>query len=371
MGFPPTMNIKNVASFIAAAYGVNVGHPNQLAPIEAITRQTLDEAYDAVNDFRGPCGGQLNLVINFLRALDQGQATAKLLALRQINQAFGCQASVLPNNPPLARWTAFGAECAHVPAPAQPHLNSFYRSRNPGTALRDIEIIFNTANNAGQGAECLAVMAAVMEHHGDPSGITSMAIIALVRMLAAQPPTSVFNGFTQWGPGDNANPVANLDAHVLKHICRQPVDVNFGVSETMAWWAALNVSLTLTDYDQLAANPQLHVRTSFDGLNPLSGDRLKRFLVYQGLLNEPALTQFIKNQAIVPYRDFAIQQSQAMTNIIVHSNGTRVFISGRAGEAFIIGRFEGAQLGISSCYRPLNMQEKLDGARANMCWPLQ
>jgi hypothetical protein len=57
--------------------------------------------------------------------------------------------------------------------------------------------------------------------------------------------------------------------------------------------------------------------------------------------------------------------------VIVHSNGTRVFISGSFGDVFIIGRFEGVQLGISSCYRPLDLQEKLNGARANMCWPLR
>jgi hypothetical protein len=60
-----------------------------------------------------------------------------------------------------------------------------------------------------------------------------------------------------------------------------------------------------------------------------------------------------------------------MSNVIVHSNGTRVFISGSFGDVFIIGRFEGVQLGISSCYRPLDLQEKLNGARANMCWPLR
>jgi hypothetical protein len=164
--------------------------------------------------------------------------------------------------------------------------------------------------------------------------------------------------------------VANLDAHVLKHVCRQPVDPNFGVSETIAWWEALNVSLTLADYDALAVHPMQQARTCFNGNLPLAGDCLKRFLVYQALQNQAALTQFVKNQALIPYRDFAIRQSGAMTNALVHSNGTRVFISGRSGDAFIIGPFEGAQLGISSCYRPLDLAVKLQGARANMCWPL-
>lgn len=371
MGFPANMNAKAAASYIANAYGINVENSGQVRPIEQITRATLDLAFDAADDFRAACGQQLNLLINFLRGLDQGgNAAAKLLALRQINQAFGCQASVLPNNPPLARWTAFGAACGQVAATAPPHLNRFYRSRNPGTALRDIEAIFHTANLAGHGPRALEVMEVVMQRDGDSDGVTSMAIVNLVNMLAAHRPMSGFMGFTQWGPGDNANPAANLEAHVLKHVCRQPLDVSFGVSETVAWWDVLDVRVTLADYDRLVVNPMLHVRTCFDGVQPLRGDRLKRFLIYQALNNELMLTQFVKNQALIPYRDFAIASSRMMTNVIVHSNGTRVFISGNAGEAFIIGRFEGVQLGISSCYRPLDLKAKLKGARANMCWPL-
>lgn len=372
MGFPAIMNIKVVASQITHAYGINIGNADQLRPIEQITRATLDEAFDAVNDFRTACGGRFNLLLNFLRALDQGgNAAAKVLALKQINRAFGCQALELPNPVPLIRWTALGTACDGVAATHPPHLARFYQSRNARTALRDIEDIFHAANLAGHGAQALEVMKVVMERNGDPTGITTMAIVSLVNMLRSHRPMSGFMGFTQWGPGDNANPNANLDAHVLKHVCRQPVDVNFGVSETVKWWDALHVCLTLADYDRLAVNPMPQVRMCFDGVQPLRGDRLKRFLVYQALQNQPALTQFVKSLALIPYQDFAIENSRVMTNVIVHSNGTRVFISGSAGDAFIIGRFEGAQLGISSCYRPLDLAGKLRGARANMCWPLR
>src|SRR5205823_10759058 len=119
--------------------------------------------------------------------------------------------------------------CGQVAATAPPgHLNRFCQSRNPATALRDIEAIFHVANLAGHGLRALEVMEVVMQRNGDPSGITTMAIVALVNMLAAHRPMSGFMGFTQWGPGDNANPAANLEAHVLKHVCRQPLDVSFG-----------------------------------------------------------------------------------------------------------------------------------------------
>ena len=372
MPFPPNMNIKAVASTFAHAYGLNVGNPGQLRPIEQISRATLDAAFDAVDDFRAVCNGQLNLLLNFLRGLDQGgNAPAKLLAMKQINLAFGCRVSVLPAAPPLPRWTALGAACAGVPVADRPHLARFYLARNAGTVLTDIEAIFNTANTAGLGPQALDVIKVVMERNGDQSGITQAAIVALVRMLAAHRPMSGFTGFPQWGPGDHADPGSNLDGHVRKHICRDPVDPNFGVSETMKWWDSLRIRLTLADYDRHAVNPMGQARACFDGVRPLEGDRLKKFLVYQALRNEPALTQFVLNQARTPYRDFAIDHSRVMNSVVVHSNGTRVFISGASGDAFIIGRFEGAQLGISSCYRPLDLAAKLQGARANMCWPLR
>ena len=372
VGFPPNMHIKVVVSQLAHAYGVNIVNPGQLGPIEKISRPTLDAAFDAVDDFRGACGRQFNLLLNFLRALDQGgNAAAKLLALKQINLAFGCQVSLLPNPPLLARWTAFGAACGGVAAAARPHLARFYQSRNANTAVTDIEAIFNAANGAGHGAQALEVMKIVMERNGSPAGITPMAIGAICNMLAAHRPMSGFMGFTQWGPGESPDPDTNLDVHVLKHVCFHNPDPDFGVSEAVSFWDTFHVRLTAADFEQLAVNPLPQARLCFDGAQPLRGDRLKRFLVYRALENQPALTQFVKNQALIPYRDFAIETSRVMTNVIVQSNGTRVFISGSAGDAFIIGRFEGLQLGISSCYRPLDINEKLQGARSNMCWPLR
>jgi hypothetical protein len=121
------MNIKVVTSHIAHAYGINVMNPGQLQPLGIVSRATLDAAFTAVDDFRAACGGRLNLLINFLRGLDQGgNAAAKLLAMKQINAAFGCQISVLPNPPVIARWTALGASCGAAALIDRPHLRSFY-----------------------------------------------------------------------------------------------------------------------------------------------------------------------------------------------------------------------------------------------------
>ncbi len=359
---------------LAAAYNVPIVNAGQLNPVGRISQGTLDAAFAAAADFRGACNGQYNLFLNFLRFLDAGAgagAAAKILALQQLNQGFHCQNLSLPAIPALPQWTAFGAACALAPVADRPFLGEFYASRRPATALADIEEIFHTANQAGFGPAALRVMKSVMQRRGDASGITPMAIVALVRMLATHPPMSGFMGFTQWGPGDHGTPDANLEAHVLKHVCRTPADPEFGVQETISWWRVLRIKLTRTIYLRYADNRVDSAEGCFDGDRPLEGDRLKRFLIYQILGREPRLLNWLKGVALGPYRDFAIENSRVMTNVIVHSNGTRVFISGCQGEAFVIGRFEGAQLGISSCYLPLDMEAKLRGARANMCWPLR
>jgi len=133
----------------------------------------------------------------------------------------------------------------------------------------------------------------------------------------------------------------------------------------------LNVQLTLQDYEGAAVNPMPQARFCFDGANPLAGDRLKRFLVLQAFTNEAALTTLVVGRSQIAYGNYAINQSAHMANVIVQSNGVRVFISGSYnGQVFIIGRFDGAQLGISSAYIPLDLQAKLDGAASNICWAL-
>jgi hypothetical protein len=367
MAFPGPANPAQAA---AAAYAVPINNPGQLVPLGQISAPTLNAATGAAAHFRVACNNRFNLLLNFLRYLDLGDAAAKLLALQWINAAFGCQLLALPDTIPIDSWTSLANACQGVPLADHPHLAGFYQSRNARTALLDIQEIFARANRDQLGAEALEVMKSVVEHHGVTGGVTPDAILNLIRMIRAFPPNSHFPGFPQWGIGDNVSAPANLESHVLKHVCRQPVDLEFGVSETVAWWATLNVRLTQADFVRLAVSPPMPVLNCFDGVNPLAGERLKKFLIYQALANQPAVTQFLKNQALNGYRDYAINHSRAMTNIVVHSNGERVFISGQSGNAFIVGRFEGPVLGISSCYFPLDMAAKLRGAASNMCWAL-
>lgn len=50
------------------------------------------------------------------------------------------------------------------------------------------------------------------------------------------------------------------------------------------------------------------------------------------------------------YRDYAITAFYKMNNVIIHTDGTGVYLSGFYGKIFIIGRYDNDIFGISSCY---------------------
>jgi hypothetical protein len=368
------MHNKAVTSHLAIAYGINVNYaPEQryLMQIARLPRAMLDLADTLVAEFRGRCNQSARILYELLEFLNvDGRAPAKLHAMRHIDATFGYNLTSFPFRQlvSLDRWIELGAECSNVPTAYRPFLHQFAQPRDANT-LRRIEAIHHASGP--HAVQAFEIMKIVMERRGAPLGISNASIGDLVRMLRAHRPMSGFAGFTQWGPGDHGDPGANLDAHTLKHVCRQPATPEFGVYEAVIWWDLLRVRLTVTDYDRLTVQPTTRIRDCFDGNAPLRGDNLRRFMTHQGLNNEPALQQFVKNQALLPYRDFAIQSSRVMTDVIVQSDGGRVFISGAAGDAFIIGRYEGDQLGISSCYFPLDLNEKLTDAAAKLCWPLR
>ena len=50
------------------------------------------------------------------------------------------------------------------------------------------------------------------------------------------------------------------------------------------------------------------------------------------------------------YKNYAISKFYEMKNIIVHTDGNKVYMSGFYGNVFIIGRYHDDTFGISSCY---------------------
>ena len=50
------------------------------------------------------------------------------------------------------------------------------------------------------------------------------------------------------------------------------------------------------------------------------------------------------------YEKYAIESFYKMKDIIIHTDGTKVYLSGFYGNVFIIGRYHNNVFGISSCY---------------------
>lgn len=58
----------------------------------------------------------------------------------------------------------------------------------------------------------------------------------------------------------------------------------------------------------------------------------------------------LKNIECASYERYAIDSFYKMKNVIVHTDGAEVWLSGFHGNVFIIGRYSDKVFGISSCY---------------------
>ena len=70
------------------------------------------------------------------------------------------------------------------------------------------------------------------------------------------------------------------------------------------------------------------------------------------------------------YANFAINISKHMKNKRIHTNGHKVYLSGLCGKTFVIGRLDGKELGISSCYiiHDDNYNKKMNNIEQNTCF---
>jgi hypothetical protein len=62
------------------------------------------------------------------------------------------------------------------------------------------------------------------------------------------------------------------------------------------------------------------------------------------------LEEITECEKIKLYEIYAIKSFYLMKDVIVHSNGINTYMSGFYGNIFIIGRYNGEEFGISSCY---------------------
>lgn len=78
-------------------------------------------------------------------------------------------------------------------------------------------------------------------------------------------------------------------------------------------------------------------------------------------------------ETVKQYENFAMNTSKIMTNKTIHTNGSKVYLSGLYGKIFIIGRLDSKyNLGISSCYVICDekYENKINNIKKNMCFEL-
>lgn len=370
------------AQDIADDFNVVIVNANQLNPINQISQATLQAVHARHATFTAAVGNQLNRLINFLRwvALD-GQPADRMDVLETFNTFFATTRIELPidgqNGKTLAHWIVVRAALLNVPNVNRPYVKAFHDARNANAAPADIAGITYAAVAVGATvADALTVIIAIMKTQGaDPAGITPVAMPSLITIYAQNRPRGGFLGFRAWGPGDRGTPAANLLWHLLKHVFCVNTEDDTNPTESEWWWRELGVSLTLNEYNTHATKAEARTRALFGGANStLGGAELRKFLQSHELPSQPRLLAYLVSRYEDTYAQYALDQSRVLQNCIVHSNGVKVFVSGRAGsDVFVIGRVDQAtnQLGISSCYRADNIQQKLLGAAANLCWPLR
>lgn len=357
------MSLADALAELTKATGVAISAGQQNA-FNSVQRATLIAVEARAEDLKPTLAQKFSNLISTVKWIDhepnRAHAAALLDALIKINGLLKGNPTRLDAALTVAQWTAFAAACAAAPATSKPHVQQFCEKRNGDVALY-LGTCHKTAADEGLGDHVIPVVVAVMRELGEPSGITSMTIANFCRAFRDFGPNKKFTGFVQWGPGNHGDADANVRGHALKHVCRDMTTaelLEYGEDEAVICWEKLKISVSIGEYKAHAKKSTPAKLACFDGTKPLSGLNLRKFLVLRGLQEEPDLRDFVLQQALAPYRKYALDQSKVLTHIRVKSDGTKVFIAGSHDDAYIIGRYEGDVLGISSCYWPKNMSDK-------------
>ncbi|WP_162878058.1 hypothetical protein [Trinickia diaoshuihuensis] len=308
----------------------------------------------------------------------------------------------------------------------RPHLRKFYASRGD-TRLRDlVKLIAPVAHGPyvastvdilnAIGVSVNAITSGNIGYRGNFDGIArgedGITIGAICRLLRLHPPGSVFPGFAAWGDGDHSSPAMNTRFHFMKHvlfISSDPGLTSFTAKLLTA--AALNENTTveatrdafdvLTEDEEGPATadecadwwrtlkivlPRQVCETLIDQTDPDKSKVLRLWCPDTELLHA-YVAEFVRSRVIErnprllawffehyqdAYRDYAITRSRTLKDIVVSSNGAKVFVAGTNGKDFIIGRLDNTtgNLGISSCYKPAVPAEKMSGQHSQKLWAL-
>lgn len=358
-----------------------------------------------------------NILLSFIR-----MTPAALRDLVFVNtQLIDNRVNIPDNVPPLIGLkTAWPTVQIH-----HPHLRRFYASRGD-TRLRDFVALVEPVAHAVFPASTVQILTAIatavhaitsvnIGYRGNfdglvrgPGGIT---IGIICRLLALHPPGSAFPGFAAWGNGNHSSPSMNIRFHFMKHVlfidseggltansaqlliaaanggtvqeahqafellAEEEEDGLASADECADWWRTLNIVLPRTECESRIAGDDRDrsnvLRLWCPGTSLLSG-YVADFVRCGVIQRNPKLLAWFIERYETAYRDYAIRISRTLNDIVISSNGEKVFVAGTNGEDFVIGRLDNdtGALGISSCYRPAVPADKMRGQHSQMLWTL-
>ncbi len=359
-----------------------------------------------------------NILLSFLR-----MQPAALEDLVFVNTQLIDNRTSIPGN----AGSLHGLRTAWPMVPIQhPHLRRFYASRGD-TRLRDlVELVAPVAQGVfvastvdilnAIGASVNAITSGDIGYRGRFDGIVrghqGLTIGAICRLFALHPPASVFPGFAAWGEGNHSSPSMNIRFHFMKHVLF--IDSEGGLTESTAnmlitaarhphtsveatheafellteaddgpasadecsdWWRTLNIVLPKPICESLIApddKDRSNVLNLWCPRTQLLSGYVPDFVRCRVIERNPRLLAWFYENYQDAYRDYAINRSRRLSDIVISSNGEKVFVAGANGEDFIIGRLDNntGNLAISSCYKPAVPADKMRAHHLQKLWTL-
>jgi hypothetical protein len=307
-----------------------------------------------------------------------------------------------------------------------PHLRTFYASRGD-TRLRDLvdlvapvaaaPFIASTVDILNTiAASVNAITSGNIGYRGRFDGIVrghrGVTIGAICRLFALHPPGSVFPGFAAWGDGNHSSPAMNIRFHFMKHVLF--IDTEGGLTDATAnmliaaarnrdtsveatheafemlteaeegpasadecadWWRSLRIVLPRQVCESLIAETdkdRTNVLHLWCPRTELLSGYVADFVRSRVIERNPRLLGWFLDHYQDAYRDYAMARSRTMNDIVISSNGEKIFVAGSNGEEFIIGRLDNTtgNLGISSCYKPPVPADKMSAHHTQKLWTL-
>jgi hypothetical protein len=215
---------------------------------------------------------------------------------------------------------------------------------------------------------CYAIINFLHQYNCTYGELNAVSAVNLYRFSAAAVPLTQFAGFADWGPGNYGNPIENGAKHFLKHVLNANYDINQAldwVGECTVWWQALNIQLTRRIFvASVPAGPAYAAALAYFPAEldiPLPTAGVVPFITAMRISNWPALLiQWMIDNYRAAFLQLGLNRSQNLVDAAVCNTSKGVFMIGRNGPFFILGRFEGALLGMSSCYVAEDMDAKMN-----------